>query len=179
MSAQTSSRWYHHRWPWFIVTVLGTSVALSLAMLALALNGQDSPVPDRYYDAGKGVDRSLGTDMRAQQLDQRAELNVDSVTGEVHLRLRGRSQPAFVELNLIAATQAERDRHLRLTRISHGPKGVSEYRGQLSEAVNGRFTVELLGTGLEGDWRRYEQKMLVPDRPLTLGDAPLGGALTP
>lgn len=175
MSAQASSRWYRHRWPWFMVTVLGSSVALSLVMLALALNGQDSRIPDRHYDAGRGVNRALDADLRAQRLDQHAELRFDSLTGEVRLRLRGRSQPDFLELNLIAPTQAERDRHLSLTRIAQDSKEVSEYRGQLGEAVAGRFTLELLGADAEGAWRRYEQKMLLPDRPLTLGEAPVEG----
>lgn len=179
MRSQAPSPWYHHRWPWFIVAVLGISVVLSLAMLALALNGQDSPVPDRYYDAGKGVARDLAADVRAQQLDQRAELTFDSLTGEVRLRLSGGSQPDSLQLNLIAATQAERDLHLRLSRAFQGQKGISEYRGQLSEAVSGRFTLELLGASREGEWRCYERKTVVPDRLLTLGAEPVGGAPSP
>lgn len=173
------SRWYSHRWPWFIVALLGGSVAGSIGLLVLAINTQDAVVHDHYRDAGKGVDRELGADLLARKLGQRAELELDSLTGEVRLRLRGASKPERLALNLVAPAQAERDLHLALLRGPSAARGITQYRGQFEGQVTGRRLVELLGESPEGTWRIYEQEWLLPDHPITLGDDALSGALAP
>lgn len=175
----TSNRWYRHRWPWFIIALLGGSVAGSLGLLILAVKTQDAVVHDQYRDAGKGVDRDLTADLLARKLGQRAELELDSLTGEVRLRLRGASKPERLKLNLVAPTQAERDLHLGLQRGPSATRGVTEYRGQFEGPVAGRRRVELLGESNEGTWRIYELEWLLPDHLITLGDDALSGSLAP
>jgi hypothetical protein len=174
-----NTAWYRHRWPWFIVSLLGGSVLLSGTMLVLAIRGQDSLVNDRYYDAGKGINRELSQDLLAHQLGQQAELVFDSLTGEVRLRLRGSSKPAQVRLNVISPTQPERDQAVRLVRSSASTRGIADYRGQLAEPVEGRHSLELLGNSKQGTWRLYDQARLVPDHSVNLGDDAPAAALKP
>jgi len=174
-----TSPWYKHRWAWFIVLLLAGSMLLSSVMLVLAIRGQDGVVNDRYYDAGKGINRALGEDLLARQLGQQAELVFDSLTGEVRLRLRGRSKPAHLQLNVISPTQPGRDRAVRLVRSQVATRGIAEYRGQLAEPVEGRRSLELLGTSPEGTWRIYEQEWVVQDHSVTLGDDTPAAALKP
>ena len=58
-SDQTKSTWYKEPWVWFILGLLSTSVVLGLSLLFISLKNPPSLVVDNYYDAGKGINRSL------------------------------------------------------------------------------------------------------------------------
>ncbi|MCY1429268.1 hypothetical protein D9M71_451800 [compost metagenome] len=103
----------------------------------------------------------------------RASIHLDDVTGEVDLRLSGDSHPKTLELNLISPTQPEKDRKITLTR-SETEQG--RYIGQLSDKIEGRRFVELLGTQDEHIWRMFEEELVNHDKDLLLGDEPLQGA---
>ncbi|MCY1460257.1 hypothetical protein D9M71_778030 [compost metagenome] len=103
----------------------------------------------------------------------RASVHLDGMTGEVDLRLSGDSQPKTLELNLISPTQPEKDRKITLTR-SETEQG--RYIGQLSDKIEGRRFVELLGTQDEHIWRMFEEEPVSHDKDLLLGDEPLQGA---
>jgi len=100
-------------------------------------------------------------------------VHLDDVTGEVDLRLSGNSQPKILELNLISPTQPEKDRKITLTRSETGQ---GRYIGQLSDKVDGRRFVELLGTQDDHIWRMFEEELVSHDKELLLGDEPLQGA---
>ncbi|WP_017905628.1 FixH family protein [Pseudomonas asplenii] len=174
MSVATATQpWYKHLWPWIIIGILACSVALTLSMVTIAVNNPDNLVNDNYYEAGKGINRSLDRELLAQSLKMRASVHFDEVTGEVDLRLSGDSQPAMLELNLISPTQPEKDRKISLNR-SQTEQG--RYIGQLSDKVEGRRFVELLGTQDGKTWRMFEEEQVSQDRDLLLGDEPLKGA---
>ncbi|MNF34557.1 hypothetical protein D3C76_428850 [compost metagenome] len=173
MPATATSPWYKHLWPWIIIGVLATSVALSLTMVTIAVNNPDNLVNDNYYEAGKGINRSLDRELLAQNLKLRASVHLDELTGEVDLRLDGGSQPQTLELNLISPTQPEKDRKIVLTRSD---SEAGRYIGQLSDKIEGRRFVELLGTQDEHIWRMFEEEQVGHDKTLLLGDEPLQGA---
>jgi hypothetical protein len=103
----------------------------------------------------------------------RANVHLDELTGEVELRLSGDSQPKTLELNLISPTQPEKDRKITLARseTEHG-----RYIGQLTDQVEGRRFVELLGVEGDKTWRMFEEEQVSHDKDLLLGDEPLQGA---
>lgn len=71
-AATAASPWYKHLWPWIIIGILTTSVCLSLTMVSIAVRNPDNLVNDNYYEAGKGINRSLDRELLAQQLGLKA-----------------------------------------------------------------------------------------------------------
>jgi hypothetical protein len=171
--ATASSPWYKHLWPWIIIGILACSVTLTLSMVTIAVNNPDNLVNDNYYEAGKGINRSLNRERLAQTLKLRATVHLDELTGEAELRLSGDSQPDTVELNLISPTQPEKDRKIILTR---SPSDAGRYIGQLTDKVEGRRFVELLGVQDGQTWRLFEEEQVSHDKDLALGDEPIQGA---
>lgn len=168
-----SSPWYKHLWPWIIIGILTCSVILTLSMVTIAVNHPNSLVNDNYYEAGKGINRSLDRERLAQALNIRARVRLDELTGEVELHLSGNSHPPSLTLNLTSPTQPRKDRQLTLTQSINEPQ---RYIGQLSDKVEGRRFVELLGVEDGKTWRLFEEEQLSHDEELLLGDEPLQGA---
>ena len=171
--ANASSPWYKHLWPWIIIAILACSVTLTLSMVTIAVNNPDNLVNDNYYEAGKGINRSLDRELLAKSLNLRASVHLDELTGETDVRLTGNSQPETVELNLISPTQPEKDRKITLARSASEP---GRYIGQLSDKVEGRRFVELLGEQNGQTWRLFEEEQVLNGKELQLGDEPLQGA---
>jgi hypothetical protein len=171
--ANASSPWYKHLWPWIIIAILACSVTLTLSMVTIAVNNPDNLVNDNYYEAGKGINRSLDRELLAKSLNLRASVHLDELTGETDVRLTGNSQPETVELNLISPTQPEKDRKITLARSASEP---GRYVGQLSDKVEGRRFVELLGEQNGQTWRLFEEEQVLNGKELQLGDEPLQGA---
>ena len=90
--ATAQSPWYKHLWPWIIIGILTCSVSLSLTMVTIAVNNPDNLVNDNYYEAGKGINRSLDRELLAQTLKLKASVHLDELTGEADLRLSGRDR---------------------------------------------------------------------------------------
>jgi hypothetical protein len=171
--ATAPSPWYKHLWPWIIIGILACSVTLTLSMVTIAVNNPDNLVSDNYYEAGKGINRSLDREMLAQTLKLRATVTLDEVTGEADLRLTGDSQPETLVLNLISPTQPEKDRKIVLAR---NPAQPGRYVGQMTDRVEGRRFVELLGVENSQTWRLFEEEAITRDKDLILGDEPIQGA---
>jgi len=171
--ANASSPWYKHLWPWIIIGILACSVTLTLSMVTIAIKNPDNLVNDNYYEAGKGINRSLDRELLAKSLNLRASVHLDELTGETDVRLTGNSQPETVELNLISPTQPEKDRKITLARSASEP---GRYVGQLSDKVEGRRFVELLGEQNGQTWRLFEEEQVLNGKELQLGDEPLQGA---
>ncbi len=172
-SATAASPWYKHLWPWIIIAILACSVTLTLSMVTIAVNNPDNLVNDNYYEAGKGINRSLDRERLAQTLQLRAKLHLDELTGEVELLLTGNSGPGTLELNLISPTQPEKDRKIVLARSDSEP---GRYIGQVTDKVEGRRFVELLGVEGDQTWRMFEEEEVSHAKDLLLGDEPLQGA---
>lgn len=171
--ATAVSPWYKHLWPWIIIGILACSVTLTLSMVTIAVTHPDNLVSDNYYEAGKGINRSLDRELLAQTLNLRATVSLDDVTGEASLRLTGDSQPETLVLKLISPTQPEKDRKIVLAR---SPAQPGRYVGQLSDRVEGRRFVELLGVENTQTWRLFEEESILRDKDLILGDEPIQGA---
>jgi hypothetical protein len=171
--ATAPSPWYKHLWPWIIIGILACSVTLTLSMVTIAVNNPDNLVTDNYYEAGKGINRSLDRELLAQALNLRAAVTLDQETGEADLRLTGDSQPETLVLNLISPTQPEKDRKIVLAR---NPAKPGRYVGQMSDRVEGRRFVELLGVENSQTWRLFEEEAITGDKDLILGDEPIQGA---
>jgi len=170
---KNANPWYKQLWPWIIIAILACSVTLTLSMVTIAVNNPDHLVNDNYYEAGKGINRSLDRELLGQALQLKATLRLDEMTGEVVLLLEGKSQPKTLELNLISPTQPDKDRTILLSLSDSAP---GRYIGQLDDKVEGRRFVELLGVEDGKTWRLFEEELVGHDVDLLLGDEPLQGA---
>jgi hypothetical protein len=167
------SPWYKQLWPWILIGILTCSVSLTLSMVVIAVTHPDNLVNDNYYEAGKGINRSLDRERLAQSLKLRATVHLDELTGELELNLTGNSQPETLELNLMSPTQPEKDRKVVLNR---SPSEAGRYVGQLPDKIEGRRFVELMGTEGGQTWRLFEEEQVSQIKDLTLGDEPIQGA---
>ncbi|MGV8918376.1 MAG: FixH family protein [Pseudomonas sp.] len=171
-AATATSPWYKHLWPWIIIGILTCSVTLTLSMVTIAVTHPDNLVNDNYYEAGKGINRSLDRELLAQGMKMHATVHLNEQTNEASLRLTGDSQPQTLELNLISPTQPEKDRKIILARSASEP---GRYVGQMPDKVEGRRFVEVLGEEQGQTWRLFEEEQINHDQNLTLGDEPLQG----
>lgn len=138
--------WYRQFWPWFIMALPASAVVAGLTTVAIAVKHQDSVVRDDWYKEGKAINQDFARDDHARALGLSADVRIDDLTGELHLRLRedvAMAQPERLVLYFQHPTQASADQNLVLARRG------AEYVGQLPHALNGRFHVELGAP----DWR--------------------------
>ena len=155
--------WYKEFWPWFIIGILSLSVFLGTSLLVISIKTADSLVVSNYYDAGKGINRSLEREDYAKRLKIQAHFSVDENTHQVALQLSGASGPRQLELSFISPTLPEQDRRVVLQ-----PQGQGLYTGVLPEAISGRRFVELLGEEGGKQWRLFEEKELSAGQPTEL-----------
>ncbi|MBT8768404.1 FixH family protein [Metapseudomonas boanensis] len=159
------SPWYKQFWPWFILSILGTSVVLGTTMLVIATKNPPSLVSDNYYEVGKGINTSLERENLAERLGMKASLRIQEESGEVVLELNGESHPQQLVLSLLSPTQPEKDRRVVLQ-----PQADGKYRGQLQDPVSGRRFVELIGQEQGQDWRLFEEENLEKGGVIRLGE---------
>jgi hypothetical protein len=120
----------------------------SLVTVWLAMNSADSLVVDDYYREGRAINRTIARDARAAELGLVA--TIDRAPEGVRLAMRSGQAvdwPASLELRVVHATRAERDRLLVLRSIGGG----HYVAGGETLPQSGRWTVHLAAAG--SDWR--------------------------
>jgi len=166
--------WYRHFWPWFIVLLLGTAVAASIATVVIAFAKQDSLVRDDWYKDGLAINRRLERDRYAEQLGIGARIELDTRAGVVRLELSGQGAQSTESLALALshATRAERDRSFELTRTS--PR-VFEARAEVPGDGRWYATLEPTPMGADGlgsaRWRLSKTIWLPQDEAISFGAA--------
>jgi hypothetical protein len=128
--------WHRYFWPWFIVALLFASFVAGVSLVVIAFANQDSLVSELWYESGTQINRRLESERNATRQSIRAELRIDSTTGEVRVDLTGEGVATVQKLvlDLSHPTRASRDRSISLVRSDSG-----SFRGQLSAQLSGRW----------------------------------------
>ncbi len=145
--------WYRHFWPWFIIALPTVVVVACFITLYIAIRHGDSLVVDEYYKEGLAINRRLGQDRMADQLDLRVDVVFDLEAGEVAADFSGETMAQRqVSLRLLHPFDADRDQVLTLERVAPG-----RYRSDLVQRPAHRYYLRLSGgAGSEGSspaWR--------------------------
>lgn len=134
-------------WFWFILGPPLAAVGMGVAMISLAVSGEDSRVVDNYYQAGRSIHKEFARERRAAELGLDATVAVDRANGQVTVRLTESGvSPEQLRIRLAHATHEDRDRELTVTR-----DGTGLYRGRIGAEVTGRHYLHL--EPIDGDWR--------------------------
>ncbi|MFA5494132.1 MAG: FixH family protein [Porticoccaceae bacterium] len=140
--------WYRQFWPWFIIALPASVVVAGLITVFIAFRHADTVVVDDYYREGLAINQRLAQDELAAELGVAAEIDFDTLTGEVLVVLSGEGElPQTLELMLLHPVDAGRDQTLALSRIA-----ADRYRGDLDNVPASRYYLRLAPAG-EPSWR--------------------------
>ena len=140
--------WYRHFWPWFILLLLGSTVAASFYMLYLALTSEDSLVVDNRNRDGTDVvtERNLAAQVEAFDLGLAATMLIDRNSGSVQVALTSgtlEETPTTLDLWISHPTFADRDERTTLTAALPDENGRPTWSGFLLDMPVGKRYVVL------------------------------------
>lgn len=136
--------WYKQFWPWFLITIPVVSIILSVTMLNLAINTENSMVVDDYYKEGKGINLQL----ERVEIARKKNISTEIVTKGTSLSLNFLSgKPdtgAALKLMFSHATLESKDFEVLLAQDAQGV-----FRTQLEQPLSGKWYLTLTPLNLE------------------------------
>lgn len=149
MSSSTVPPWYKQFWPWFMLSLLFSSIAFSMLFLFFSIRHYDGSISGDYYERGLAINEQLAKQEHAGDLGLSASLQVDNTTGDVVIDLAGERRPETLHLALIFPTDSDFDRELTLTHVYGG-----RYITTLDEPLQYRWYLQLQPeAGDSAEWR--------------------------
>lgn len=152
--------WYKQFWPWFLIAIPLASIFLSINLLRLALNSEDSLVKDDYYKQGKAINLSLQKIQMAKALGLKTLLRVNPRGVELIFTHGQLDSGAALELSFYHPTQKHKDQVLTLIRDASG-----SYRAPLEQAMVGKWQVSL--QPYDKQWNIQQTIALPQQQPIT------------
>lgn len=152
--------WYKQFWPWFLIVVPVVTLGLSVMLITLAVNTEDSLVIDDYYKKGKAINMQLDKIERARQMGLEAKLHIDG--NEVKLRwVAGKpTDGSALEMQFHHATLEAKDFKLMLVQDASGT-----YVGDAEQLLEGRWRLTLLP--FHQQWKIQQSVTLPQERDFT------------
>ncbi len=153
----TPSPWFKQPWLWFILAPLIAVVIYSTFFIYMALTTSDGVVKEDYYKVARGMNIDTSKADAAQALGLAADLRLDTLTGDINLRLSGRldSYPPILHMNIIHPTHQKYDQIL----ILRGVDGKGLYTGSLEGHLSGKRYLSLAPD--DASWQ-LRQEILPP-----------------
>lgn len=139
--------WYREPMVWLVIAIPLASVIMGLVLLRIAMVHRDGLVVDDYYWQGKTINRVLARDRRASELGLASRLKLEPERGTATMSVSAEQPvglPATLELKLLHATRAGRDKVLLMRRTA-----ADIYKAALPPLEPGRWDVQV---GTE-EWR--------------------------
>jgi len=158
--------WYRQFWPWFLIFLPASAVVAGIATLVIAIENPDGLVVDDYYKEGLAINRDLGRDQVAKELELSADVNIDPSHGTVAVTMHGAGTERLpaVRLRLLHPTRARHDEDLMLTAGADG-----RFQGKLGELPPGNWHVQIEPPG--DRWRLHGRLLLPAHHHVTLDPA--------
>lgn len=138
-------------WFWMVLGPLILTIVTSLVFVYIAVSGADQRVVDDYYTEGKAINHRFEADKLAVTLGVGASVQVDTVSGEALVELRGLTVlPPQLTLYFSHPVKATEDLTVQLKKIN-----ASRYRVDLPKPLTGRWYLHLTpaDTTTEKKWR--------------------------
>jgi uncharacterized protein len=133
---RAARRWYHERWPWFLIAGPAIVIVASLASAWLAVASDDGVVADDYYKQGLLINRKLGSGSVVAGPEPGAVVAVGN-DGRVEVRLTYEG-PAPTKLRLTLRHPGDRAQVVALASSADGV-----WVGTLAVQTPGRWIVAL------------------------------------
>jgi len=133
--------WYKQFWPWFLIALPGSVVIASIITIIIASRSPHTVVVDDYYKEGLAINRDLGRQQLAEQLDVKATLQLGD--GVLRLRLGTEDNNVAEQLLLRITHPTLSDRDQQLTPVMIAP-GI--YQAQYKPLSPGLWNIRLLST---------------------------------
>lgn len=154
--------WYREPWPWVLIAIPGATILWSAFLIVFSFNQQVSMVEDDYYDEGMGINRELGRDIEAANLDLSAEVDFSGSRHiDITLNAEERRNWDVLRVQLLHPTLGDRDQSVTAQRTGKG-----QYRARIDELSPGRWYLDVRNG--ENDWRLKGEVELPREEPLTL-----------
>ncbi|MBM6549930.1 FixH family protein [Marinomonas ostreistagni] len=132
-----STPWYKQFWPWFIMSIPLSSVLVAVVQVYAAVNSSSDLVKEEYYKEGLAINTVITERQAAKDLDIRATLRLDNLTGELLLTTQNADAST---LNAVFAHAAVSEKDFSVTFSQSQP---NEYRAQLEKPLSGIWNVYL------------------------------------
>ncbi|MCZ2720315.1 FixH family protein [Marinomonas sp. 15G1-11] len=129
--------WYKQFWPWFVISIPLSSMIVAVFQIYFALNSPRDLVKDNYYKEGLGINQELGRKQLAADLDIKAKLRIDNLTGEI-LLITENTKEEQLYLQFFHVATASKDFRVTLQKISE-----NEYRGTLDKTLSGNWNMSV------------------------------------
>jgi hypothetical protein len=151
--------WYKQFWPWFLIALPVTSMAVSLNMLRFALNSEDSLVVDEYYKQGKAINVRLQKIELAKDLNLKAKLLISD--NSVELVFTDGKPASATALNLVFYHATQKHKDISLTLIKDAG---DTYRALINTDLTGKWQVSLQPH--DEEWKIQQTISLPQQRPI-------------
>jgi hypothetical protein len=159
----TPSPWYKQFWPWFMIGLLFSAVAVSTSFAVLSVRSFDGMVQEDYYEHGRAINIELAKQHRAHELNLAADLRIDPMTSDIIVQLDGDDRPERLYLRLIFPTSDDRDQDLVLERVRDG-----HYLGQAPDNLRHRWYLQLHPSKEQPEWRLVGEASLPSEGSFSL-----------
>ncbi|MBS98603.1 MAG: hypothetical protein CMI01_07990 [Oceanospirillaceae bacterium] len=135
MSQENHAPWYKQTWLWFVLAPLIAVMIYAPVFIYLAVTTSDGIVKEDYYKVARGLNIDHSREQHAAEMGINGELMMDSLTGDIQLRLNSATQlPEELQLSLVHPTHQKYDQVLRLRSLD----GQGIYSGSLQDKLESK-----------------------------------------
>ncbi|WP_136679462.1 FixH family protein [Neptunomonas sp. XY-337] len=160
---EAAKPWYKQPWLWFILTPLIAVFIYGTSFLYLSIVTMDGVVKEDYFRKVRSYEINDAPNQRALALQMRADLKLDSTTGDIQMQLKGNldTLPKELTLDIVHPTHQQYDQSITLRAL--GSAGI--YSGSLQNTLKGKRYLYLAPAAEDWSLRAevlppYEQKLV-------------------